>query len=430
MGAPARYDDAAISENSAVVLSRLSERLGEVTRAIQQRLIADVPELRDDSALVELLGASVEGNVDMVFHGLRYQIPIDKMKPPTAALEYSRRMAQRGVPMNPLVRAYRLGHELLLEFGRDEITDAGLDPRMSLAVFERMTAQTFRYVDWISQEVVVEYERERERWLDNRNSARAVRVREVLAATDVDLDAITAAIRYPMRRIHLGLVLWLPEQTAQGDELVRLEGFLRELTESLQTQGSPLFVAADRVSGWGWIPLNRAAADTAVADVRRFVANHDDSPSVALGSPLPGVEGFRRSHRQAQRARNVVLAAGADAASVTAADDPGLAAAALLGNDLEEARAWVREVLGPLSSDTENDARLRETLRVFLHHGASYKAAADQLNLHFNSVKYRVQRAVERRGRSIGEDRLDVELALLVCRWFGEAVLLSTVSEK
>ena len=89
-----------------------------------------------------------------------------------------------------------------------------------------------------------------------------------------------------------------------------------------------------------------AAADTAVADVRRFVANHDDSPSVALGSPLPGVEGFRRSHRQAQRARNVVLAAGADAASVTAADDPGLAAAALLGNDLEEARAWVREVLG------------------------------------------------------------------------------------
>ncbi|MET0757597.1 MAG: helix-turn-helix domain-containing protein [Mycobacterium sp.] len=430
MGAPARYDDAAISENSAVVLSRLSERLGEITRAIQQRLIADVPELRDDSALVELLGASVEGNVDMVFHGLRYQIPIDKMKPPTAALEYSRRMAQRGVPMNPLVRAYRLGHELLLEFGRDEITDAGLDPRMSLAVFERMTAQTFRYVDWISQEVVVEYERERERWLDNRNSARAVRVREVLAATDVDLDAITAAIRYPMRRIHLGLVLWLPEQTAQGDELVRLEGFLRELTESLQTQGSPLFVAADRVSGWGWIPLNRAAADTAVADVRRFVANHDDSPSVALGSPLPGVEGFRRSHRQAQRARNVVLAAGADAASVTAADDPGLAAAALLGNDLEEARAWVREVLGPLSSDTENDARLRETLRVFLHHGASYKAAADQLNLHFNSVKYRVQRAVERRGRSIGEDRLDVELALLVCRWFGEAVLLSTASEK
>jgi DNA-binding PucR family transcriptional regulator len=38
-------------------------------------------------------------------------------------------------------------------------------------------------------------------------------------------------------------------------------------------------------------------------------------------------------------------------------------------------------------------------------------------------VKYRVQRAVERRGRPITDDRLDVELALLVCRWFGAAVL-------
>jgi hypothetical protein len=425
MGAPARYDDAAISDKSAVIMARLGDRLGEVTRAIRQRLIADIPELRDDSALNELLGASVEGNVDTVFRAVQYEIPIDKIEPPTAAMEYTRRMAQRGIPMNPLVRAYRLGHELLLEFARDEISDARLDPRVSLAVFERITAVTFRYVDWISQEVVVEYERERERWLEHRNSVRAVRVREVLDTTDVDLDAITSAISYPMRRLHLGLVQWLPEETTHGDELVRLERFLRELTESLQTQGSSLFVAADRVSAWGWIPLHPAAAATVVADIRQFVAKHDDPPSVALGSPLPGVEGFRRSHRQAQRARDVMIAAGAGAPSVTAADDPGLSAAALLGDNLDEARIWVREVLGPLSSNTENDARLRETLRVFLHSGSSYKSAADLLNLHFNSVKYRVQRAVERRGRPIGEDRLDVELALLVCHWFGEPVLLS-----
>ena len=423
MGAPARYDDAAISENSAVVMARLSDRLGEVTRAIRQRLAGDVPELRDDPALLELLGASVESNVDTVFQALRYEIPIEKLEPPTAALEYTRRMAQRGMSMNPLVRAYRLGHEMVLEFVREEISGGALEPRIGLAVFERITEFSFRYVDWISQEVVVEYERERERWLEHRNSLRAVRVREVLGTTDVDLDAITSAINYPMRRLHLGLVLWLPEETAQGDELVRLERFLRELTESLQTQGSSLFVAADRVSAWGWIPLHPAAAATVVAEIRRYVANHDDSPSVALGSSLPGVDGFRRSHRQAQRARDVAIAAGAATASVTAADDPGLAAAALLGESLDEARIWMREVLGPLSSNTENDARLRETLRVFLHHGASYKAAADQLNLHFNSVKYRVQRAVERRGRPIGEDRLDVELALLVCHRFGDAVL-------
>jgi GGDEF-like domain/PucR C-terminal helix-turn-helix domain len=428
MVARPRYDDAAISETSAVIMAKLNDRLLEVTRAIQHRLATEIAELRDDSALLELLGASVQGNVDTVFKALRYGIPIENVEPPTAALEYSRRMAQRGVPMNALVRAYRLGHEMVLDFAREEINNAGLDPGMSLAVFERMTTVTFRYIDWISQQVVVAYEQERDRWLENRNSVRALRVREVLDATDVDLDAITSAIRYPMRRVHLGLVLWLPEDAGGGDELAALERFLRELTESLATQDSSLFVAADRVSGWGWIPLQAGAAATAVADVRRFVARYDGPPSVALGVPLPGVEGFRRSHRQAQRARNVAIAAGPAAAPVTAAGDPGMSAAALLGDNIDDAREWVHEVLGPLASDTDTDSRLRDTLRVFLCHGSSYKSAADELTLHFNSVKYRVQRAIERRGRQLGEDRLDVELALLICHWFGPSVLQPVIS--
>ena len=47
----------------------------------------------------------------------------------------------------------------------------------------------------------------------------------------------------------------------------------------------------------------------------------------------------------------------------------------------------------------------------------------EALDLHFSSVKYQVGRAVARRGREIGSDRLDVELALLVCHWYGGAGL-------
>lgn len=147
----------------------------------------------------------------------------------------------------------------------------------------------------------------------------------------------------------------------------------------------------------------------------------------ARGGPSGCLSLLRRSHGQAQRARDVVIAAGADPASVTAASDPGLSAAALLSGDLDESRQWVREVLGPLSSDTDSDARLRETLRVFLRSGASYKSAEDRLHMHSNSVKYRVRRATERRGRPVGDARLDVEIALLICQWFGRAVLLSWI---
>jgi DNA-binding PucR family transcriptional regulator len=108
---------------------------------------------------------------------------------------------------------------------------------------------------------------------------------------------------------------------------------------------------------------------------------------------------------------------------VIAASDPGLSVVARLGGDVASTREWVVTVLGDLAIDDENDARLRETMRVFLASGSSYKVAAEELNMHFNSVKYRVGRAVARRGKEIGSDRLEIELALLACHWYGTAVL-------
>jgi DNA-binding PucR family transcriptional regulator len=136
-----------------------------------------------------------------------------------------------------------------------------------------------------------------------------------------------------------------------------------------------------------------------------------------------GVEGFRRSHREASDARGVAIVSERRGPTVIAASDPGLSVVARLGGDVADTREWVVTVLGDLATDDENDARLRETLRVFLASGSSYKVAAEELNMHFNSVKYRVGRAFARRGREIGSDRLEVELALLACHWYGTAVL-------
>jgi DNA-binding PucR family transcriptional regulator len=138
---------------------------------------------------------------------------------------------------------------------------------------------------------------------------------------------------------------------------------------------------------------------------------------------LPGIEGFRRSHQQAEDARTVAIASGSSVHRVILASDPGVSVAALVGRDVEAASAWVGEVLGPLASGSESDARLRDTLLVYLRTGSSYTTAADELHLHVNSVKYRIRRAVERRGKPIADDRTDVEVALLLCHWFGTAVL-------
>jgi DNA-binding PucR family transcriptional regulator len=86
-------------------------------------------------------------------------------------------------------------------------------------------------------------------------------------------------------------------------------------------------------------------------------------------------------------------------------------------------RGWVRNTLGGLAADDENHARLRETMLVFLHSGGSYKATAERLVLHKNTVQYRIRKAEESLGRPVGENRHDVELALRVSYWLGPAVL-------
>ncbi|MFD6156963.1 PucR family transcriptional regulator [Nocardia sp. NPDC060256] len=408
----------------AGIAARLNERVTQISASLRLGLEDDIPELRGDSRTVELLGASVEGNVDTLLHALRHDIPVARIQPPAAAIEYAKRLAQHGVPVTALIRAYRLGQRRMTDFVFAELRAVGIPPEDRISVVETITTILFEYIDSITQQVVAIYQGEREQWLESQNSSRALRVREVLAGRKpVDVDAATESIRYPLHWQHVALVMWFPDTGEERDQLLGLlQRFLRELADAVGTGANPLFVAADQGSGWAWLPYRAARPDT-VAAIRAFAETRPGAPWLAIGEPAPGLAGFRRSHRQAQAAWSVAVTSGLPAQRIIAADDPGVAAAALLGGNIAAAREWVDEILGDLAADNENDARLRDTLRVFLRTGSSYKAAATELDLHFNSVKYRVGRAISRRGRPIDADRLDVELALLLCHCYGSAVL-------
>ena len=65
----------------------LYERLGELTAIIQHLLQEEIPELALDAQSIELLGASVGGNVDTVLHAMRYGIAVQRVEAPTAVME-------------------------------------------------------------------------------------------------------------------------------------------------------------------------------------------------------------------------------------------------------------------------------------------------------------------------------------------------------
>jgi DNA-binding PucR family transcriptional regulator len=157
------------------------------------------------------------------------------------------------------------------------------------------------------------------------------------------------------------------------------------------------------------------------ADLAPVVAKSAASASVAVGGPASGVDGFRRTHRQAKSAQVVALAAGPARARITPFVD--VAPVAMMCADIDSSRAWVAETLGALAHASERNEGLRETARLFLHTGGSFIATPDQLYLHRNTVQYRVRQAEELRGRPFTESRLDVELALPPYHWLGSAIL-------
>lgn len=404
------------------VATLLSDRFPDLTRGIRGVLSEAISELIRDGRLLELLGDAIEGNVATILHMLRHSIPLEDVEVPTAAVAHARRLAQHGVPVTALVRAYRLGQGHLLEECHIALTDsASPNPEIGLRALSILTSRTFAYIDWVSQEVVTAYEAERDQWVRQQDAARLAQIRDMVAGRDRSGHvAAEKVLQYRLHQQHLATILWAREDAIDpGPE--RLDETITVLTRTLGAGTSPLMCAADRTTRWLWFGRG---ADPTEPDVRTVEAALRSAgierTRVALGGVGTGVEGFRRSHLQAAKARLVLHRGDDGARDVIGYRESGVATASLLARDLDEARFLVHSVLGPLAADDAGSERLRETLLAFLECGSSYTVTARRQSLHKNSVKYRVERALEQRGRTLDQDRIDVELALVACRWLGD----------
>jgi PucR C-terminal helix-turn-helix domain/GGDEF-like domain len=188
--------------------------------------------------------------------------------------------------------------------------------------------------------------------------------------------AAEATLGYRLRQYHVGLVCWVGGAVGAKDEITRLEQAIGHVAGKAGCPGDPVFLPRDESSAWAWLPLGiRDTFDSAAA------AGVDADVRFAFGDAAKGAAGFRLTHRQA------------------------------LGT------------LAGLADDDEHQARLRETLLIFLQTGGSYMTTAEQLMLHKNTVQYRIRKAKESLGRPVGENLYEVELALQASRWLGSSVL-------
>jgi DNA-binding PucR family transcriptional regulator len=414
-----------VKELVATVAAAVSRRVAVVSENVYEVILRDIPELHDDQAVLALLASSVDSNVGTCLQILQHQIELSAVDAPAAALEYARRLAQRGTSLPALLRSYRLGHTCFAEWLLQELARQASDAEMITAGTLAMSKTVAGYIDQTSEEIVTAYTREREHWLRNRSAARAARVRTLLSGERVNVGATEATLGYRLRQYHVGLVCWVGEATGWADDatpavdnITRLEHAVSHVAGKIADSAEPVFLPRDETSAWAWLGLgiqDRFDATGAAA------AEVDGDLYFAFGDAAKGIAGFRLTHQQALAGQAVALAAGGHPPRIVTFGE--VAPVAMMLGSADLLRAWVQATLAGLATDDEHHARLRDTLLVFLRSGGSYKATAEQLVLHKNTVQYRIHKAEESLGRPAAEHRDDVELALRVTRWLGSSVL-------
>jgi PucR C-terminal helix-turn-helix domain/GGDEF-like domain len=411
-------DGAAVAELVADVAAAVSHRVAAVSEDVYEVILREIPELHDDKPVLALLASSIHSNVGTCLQIMQHQIDLGAVQAPAASLEYARRRAQRGTPLTALLRAYRLGHTCFSDWLLRELARQADDAQMITAATLAMSKIVAGYVDQTSEEIVAAYTRERERWLRNRSAARAARIRDLLSGQRVNVSGTETTLGYRLRQYHVGLVCWADDATAAVDNITRLEHAISHVAGKAACAGEALFLPRDESSAWAWLPLGiRDTFDALAAST----AGVESDIHFAFGDPAKGTSGFRLTHQQAIAAQAVALAAGSAPPRAVAFSE--VAPVAMMLGSADLLRAWVLATLAGLATDDEHHARLRDTLLAFLQSGGSYKATAERLMLHKNTVQYRIRKAEESLGRPVGEDQHDVELALRASHWLGSSVL-------
>lgn len=428
-GPPTRRDGAAeeplsarVSALSVEIGTGLRTRESEIAAVMTRRITQQIDYTRAEPRLTELRAASIHANVATMIEVLANDIPVDHLQPPMAAVEYARRMAQRELPFNYLMRAYHMGQDVMMRMCHDEVDRRALPAGLGLAVLQRLTESVYAYTDWVSQYVCDTYETERMRWVNARGTVHAATVHALLSATTPDPAGFESETGYRLDRTHLAVILWYTSGDESGTA-ASLDACTRMLARALRADGPPLVTAIDRRTMWVWFPFGRRPAVDPGA--LRADAGLPAGVRLAVGMPGRGLAGFRRSHQQAAAAYFVATVPGTPADHRTIGfGDPGVAVVSLLARDLDSTREWVREVLGSLADDTDQAAALRDTLSTFYETGESHVHTAQQMTLHRNTVKYRITKAVDAtRGTGTGHEKLDIALALRICRFLGRNVL-------
>ncbi|WP_240617445.1 PucR family transcriptional regulator [Nocardioides speluncae] len=385
---------------SGLLKQLVDELLADIDplQARVEAVIVDDPSYRTVSAPShDDLSHSIRANILRITEAFLTEGPLDDALY-DAPLETGRRRAAQGVPLEAVLRSFRLGIELIWEELLACAKQCG--PEASRAMLDEV-ARLWHLMDVFSMKTVEGYRQEEERLRERDRAGREQLLRELLEGRGADTDIAAAAQRLlalpPTARYVVVVAAGVPERPVVGSQRDQLAVHAVESVWGAQ--------AGNEV---GVLQLPEATGTPRVQQVLGAVLA---GRRVGVSPEAPTLAELGRAYRQALLA----LATLPPDQPVVAALDDRLPEA-LLASAPEVADRLVRRALGRVLElpPDERDALL-ETLETWFAHNQSTTAAARALYCHRNTVLNRLARLEQVVGWSLTDERgrLLLRLALL-----------------
>ena len=377
-----------VRELSATLLARSDElgvELAELIRAVDIRyrdehVVSTADLVRSCSDNIELIFSALAGLASPVKEGPR---------------ETGRRRAEQGMPLAVTLRGYRIGGRFVWNVlvrssdrsaaAREALLQAAEVIWAVIDDYSEALSDAFRDAGAATASPET---------LDADQSRRDTRVRTAVLGSVLDgtlgdgpaLWEAATTLGLPLQ----GTFLVVAAETRQtADEpLPRVEQALRG-----REVGSVWRLDADRQVGVLTLPREGASASVC-AELGRLA-----TARVGVSERFSSLATAPRALRQA---RVACLAAAPDSKVVLRYEDEPVAI--MLASAPEAGSAFAQSVLGPVLAQPAADRELLlGTLRSWFAQGASTSAAAEQLFVHRNTVRYRLRRVEELTGRSLAD---------------------------
>jgi hypothetical protein len=305
---------------------------------------------------------------------------------PPALQEHARRAARIGIRPGVLIRGYLAGHREFMVLLSDEMqSSGGVRQQAALAYL----GETFRP---LLEHILTSIEHEYHQEYDPTSENHLIQIVRRLLTQDINQSEY-AALDYPIHRAsHVGVI-------AVGARATML---LRSIESKL---GLTLLVVPCGDVTWAWLGSRRGTPDA--EKIRRAAtAASTRLPLLAIGSPHPDLEGWRQTHREAQRALSLGLRQ--EAKVMLYAESP-LVAAALEDDTLS---SWLKACIRPVLERPDGVSDLLPALRAYIGTGLNMVAAASKLDIDRHTLARRVGLAERALGRAVRDCLSELDTAL------------------